>query len=238
MPDGTVLVTGGLTDAGFAAASAEVFDPATNRWQPTTWPMATPRYGHTATLLPDGKVLLVGGYTTQQQQTSGGVIYPVSELLTTSEMFDLRGNTGIRVGYSRITRFEHTATLLRNGTVLAVGSAYASNADSQILDPKNTEQWVSTGMQMDRYLHTATMLADGRVLIAGGYGVGSPATAWIFSPMPGMSGPSGYPSVLLALAAGVLLALLMVIGVGVNSGRLARRRPGTVREDDSKWIDS
>src|SRR5712691_3948439 len=237
MPGGGVLVTGGFTDMGFATVSAEIFDPATNLWKPTTWPMARARYGHSAPLLPDGKVLLAGGYSTRTE-ISGAGIYPNPELLTASEMFDLRGNTWMGVGYSAIPRFEHSATLLRNGTVLVVGSAYASNADSQIFDPKNTEQWASTGLIMDRYLHTATMLADDRVLVAGGFGVGSPATAWIFSPMPGMSGPSGYPSVLLALAAGVLLALLMVIGVGVNSGRLARRRPGTVREDDSKWIDS
>jgi hypothetical protein len=236
MPDGMVLVTGGSADTGFATTRAELFDPTTNRWQPTTWPMATPRDGHTATLLPDGKVLLVGGYTTQQQQVSGGVIYPVSELLTTSEMFDLRGNTFVRVGYSRIPRFEHSATLLRNGTVLVVGSAYASNADSQIFDPKNTEQWASTGLTMDRYLHTATMLADGRVLIAGGYGVGSPTTAWIFSAVSGISAPSGNPPIL--LAAGILLALLTIIGLIATSGRLPRRRAGTIREDDSTWIDS
>jgi N-acetylneuraminic acid mutarotase len=237
MPDGMVLVTGGSADTGFATTRAELFDPTTNRWQPTTWPMlATPRDGHTATLLPDGKVLLVGGYTTQEQQVSGGVIYPVSELLTTSEIFDLRGNTLVRVGYSRITRFEHTATLLRNGTVLVVGSAYASNADSQIFDPKNTEQWASTGLAMDRYLHTATMLADGRVLIAGGYGVGSPTTAWIFSAVPGISAPSGNPPIL--LAAGILLALLTIVGLIATSDRLPRRRAGTIREDDSTWIDS
>jgi hypothetical protein len=237
MPDGSVLVTGGSSDSGFATTGAELFDPGTNRWRPTTWPMATPRYGHTATLLPDGKVLLVGGYSTQQQQVSGGVIYPVSELLTTSEMFDLRGNTLVRVGYSRITRFEHTATLLRNGTVLVVGSAYASNADSQILDPKNTEQWGSTGLAMDRYLHTATMLADGRVLIAGGYGVGSPTTTWIFSTGTGSSAPSGFPPVLLGLAAGVLLALLITTGVGVTSGRFAPRRRRATAESSSEWID-
>ena len=71
------------------------------------------------------------------------------------------------MGYSGILRFEHSATLLWNGTVLVVGSAYASDADSQIFDPKNTEQWVSTGMPMDRYLHTGTVLSDGRVLVAG-----------------------------------------------------------------------
>jgi hypothetical protein len=236
MPDGTVLVTGGTTDTAFASTGAELFDAATDSWRPTTWPMATSRYGHTATLLPDDKVLLVGGYSTQQQQMSGGVIYPVSELLTTSEIFDLRGNTLVRVGYSRIPRFEHTATLLRNGTVLVVGSAYASDADTQIFDPKNTAEWTSTGKPMDRYLHTATMLADGRVLIAGGYGVGSPTTAWTFSAVPGISARSGNPPVL--LAAGILLALLAVIGLIATSGRLSRRRARTIREDDSTWIDS
>ena len=233
MPDGAVLVTGGSPDTGFATTGAELLDPATNRWRPTTWPMATPRYGHTATLLPDGKVLLMGGYTTKPQ-SAGGFVYPASELLTTSEIFDLRGNTWVAVGYSRIPRFEHSATLLRNGTVLVVGSAYASNADSQILDPKNTEQWASTGMLMDRYLHSATMLADGRVLVAGGYGVGSPTTAWIFSVAPGMV-RSGSPPIL--PAAGVVLALLTVIALAARSVRLQRRRRPNIHEPASEWID-
>jgi Kelch motif/Galactose oxidase, central domain len=237
MPGGAVLVTGGSTETGFATTGAELFDPATNRWQPTTWPMATARYGHTATLLPDGKVLLLGGYSTQPQP-SGGFVYPESELLTTSEIFDLRGNILVRVGYSRIPRLDHTATLLRTGKVLVVGSAYASDADSQLFDPANTPDWVSTGLRMDRYLHTATLLADGRVLIAGGYGLGSPTTTWIFSAVPGMSAPSGFPPALLASAAGILLVLLTVIGLIATSGRLSRRRAATIREDDSKWIDS
>ena len=234
MTDGTVLVTGGSTETGFATTGAELFDPPTNQWHATTWPMATPRYGHTATLLPDGKVLLMGGYTTKSQP-SGGFVYPASELLMTSEMFDLRGNTWVAVGFSGIPRFEHSATLLRNGTVLVVGSAYASTADSQIFDPKNTEQWVSTGMRMNRYLHTATVLADGRVLVAGGFGVRSPTTTWIFSPVAGTTGSSASP--LMLLAAGLLLAVLITIGLAGTSGRFPRRRPGTIREHDSKWID-
>jgi hypothetical protein len=235
MPGGGVLVTGGSTDMGFATVSAEIFDPATNLWRPTTWPMARARYGHSATLLPDAKVLLLGGYTTESQAV-GGFVYPANELLTASEMFDLRGNTWMGVGHSTIPRFEHSATLLPNGTVLVVGSAYASNADSQIFDPKNTEQWASTGLKMDRYLHTATMLVDGRVLIAGGYGVGSPTTAWIFSAASGVSAPSGNPPIL--LPAGAILALLITIGLVAASGRLPRRHPRATREEDSKWIDS
>lgn len=235
MPNGTVLVTGGSTDMGFATTGAEIFDPAINRWQSATWPMATPRYRHTATLLPDGKVLLLGGYSTQPQP-SGGFVHPESQLLTTSEIFDLRGNILVRVGYSRIPRLDHTATLLRTGKVLVVGSAYASDADSQLFDPANTPDWVSTGLRMDRYLHTATLLADGRVLIAGGYGLGSPTTAWIFSAVPGISASPGNPSMLFAV--GVLVAVLIAIGLAGASGRLSRRRPGTMRKDDSMWIDT
>src|SRR2546421_633917 len=235
MPNGSVLVTGGQSNDGEATREAELFDPVRNRWQPTTWPMATARYGHTSTLLPDGKVLLVGGYSTEPQ-TVGGFVYPNPQLLTTSETFDLRGNTGVRVGYSMIPRLEHTATLLRNGLVLVVGSAYASDADSQLFDPGNTADWVSTGLRMDRYLHSATLLADGRVLIAGGYGVGSATTAWIYSPMAGMSAPSGYAPVL--LTAGVLLTVLIAFAFSVASGRFLRRRRATFREDDSRWIDS
>jgi Kelch motif protein/galactose oxidase-like protein len=232
MPNGMVLVTGGSTDMGFATTGAELFDPATNRWQLSTWPMATPRYGHTASLLPDGRVVLVGGYSTQPE-VSGGRGYPNGELLTTSEIFDLRGNIGVRMGYSGIPRLDHTATRLGTGNVLIVGSAYASDADSQLFDPANTADLVSTGMRMDRYLHTATLLADGRVLIAGGYGVGSPTTAWIFSPVPGTS--SSLVSPWMLLVAGVLLAVVITVGLAAMYGRLPRRR--TIPDDDSTWVD-
>src|SRR5687768_3643919 len=57
-PDGRVLVVGGTN--GTSLASAEIYDPVTATWSPTG-SLATPRAGHRATLLPDGKVLVTGG---------------------------------------------------------------------------------------------------------------------------------------------------------------------------------
>jgi hypothetical protein len=69
LPDGRVLVSGGQwsdqsgDDGGFATveASSEIYDPRQGAWL-TTASMSTPRYLHTATLLPDGRVLVSGGY--------------------------------------------------------------------------------------------------------------------------------------------------------------------------------
>jgi len=60
LPDGTVLVAGGLGNTG-VLASAEVYDPVSDTWS-SAGSLATGRYLHTATALPDGTVLVAGGY--------------------------------------------------------------------------------------------------------------------------------------------------------------------------------
>jgi hypothetical protein len=62
-------VAGGYNLTEGAMADAERFDPVTREWTPAGT-MASRRYGHTATLLPDGRVLVTGGYGTDYVATA------------------------------------------------------------------------------------------------------------------------------------------------------------------------
>ena len=64
LPDGRVLAAGGVHPVGLDSSinsTTEIFDPATNSWSPGP-ELSEPRKHHSATLLPDGRVLLVGGF--------------------------------------------------------------------------------------------------------------------------------------------------------------------------------
>ena len=116
LPDGKVLVSGGFREEGtseIAIASAEIFDPATNTFTATS-DMNEPRNGHTATLLPNGKVLLTGGWN-QHGRT------------TTAELYDPQMGTFEYTGSLMAPRQGLTATLLDNGQVLIAGGDSARN---------------------------------------------------------------------------------------------------------------
>jgi hypothetical protein len=118
LPDGTVLIAG----YGFVACStclsgvgrgpsAEVYNPVTGTFAPTG-DMIIPRAGFSATLLPNGKVLIAGG--------SCCTIYP-NTYPTTAELYDPLTGNFTRAGDMVNGRENHTATLLSNGKVLIAG---------------------------------------------------------------------------------------------------------------------
>ena len=194
LADGRVLIAGGGPASWVGSglpylATAELYDPTTGIFSPTG-PMTTPREDHTATLLEDGRVLIVGGNDEGSRTTP------------TAELYDPSAGTFSPTGSLGTARGFHTATLLPDGRVLITGgdvAAWDDNgpflATSEIYDP-GTGTFSPTGpMAEGRSHHAATLLADGRVLIGGGVNRGSDktslASAEVFDPTTGTFSPTG-----------------------------------------------
>jgi hypothetical protein len=119
--------------------------------------MATARVYHTATRLPDGRVLVAGG------GGGGGV-------LSSAELFDPANGTFSPTGAMNQRRSLHTATLLGDGTVLIVGGDGGNGlTTAEVYNPATGSFSMTGNLLVARSDHTATKLANGTVLIAGGY---------------------------------------------------------------------
>ena len=186
--DGTVLVTGQLSDG--AAPSAQIYDPSAVTWTPTGGLLES-RQTYTTTLLSDGRVLVTGG-----MGPNGSYDY-----LASAEVYDPRTGTWSVTGGMGETRGEHgisvapgqTATLLKSGMILVVGGAatpFDALDSAELYDP-TTGTWRATGsMHTPRQHHTATLLEDGRVLVVGGGAAGTP-TAELYDPDSGTWSTTG-----------------------------------------------
>ena len=160
LSDGQVLIAGGFRTEGtneIAIASAELYDPATDAFQ-EIGPMTEPRSGHTATLLPSGEVLVVGGWGPQQR-------------IATAELYNPQTRRFRAVGSLATPRASMTATLLPDGQVIIIGGDSARNTPQLIAEEYNpdTQTFTASGsLSVGRSAHTATLLQDGTVLVAGG----------------------------------------------------------------------
>lgn len=210
MQDGRVLIAGGEQDTltGNAnttnyIASAELYDPTSGKFS-LVGSMTTPRSGHTATLLNDGRVLIAGG------QGGAG-----NAPLASAELYDPSTATFRLTGPMTTPRSGHSATLLDDGQVLitgGVGPVSGSDpalASAELYDPKTGTFSPTRSMSRPRLGNTATLLLDGRVLVAGGY-VGALynpgfASAELYDPKSGSFSPTGSMSESRALLTGTLL---------------------------------
>jgi hypothetical protein len=159
LQDGKVLVAGG------GDASAELFDPATEKFSPIG-SMSTARYGATATLLASGKVLITGGFGSGLSKLAA---------LDTAEVYDPQSEAFTPTGSMAVARIQHTATLLNDARVLIVGGTEgggegeAATTTAELYDPSSGIFTLTGSTASERTDHTATLLASGEVLVVGGW---------------------------------------------------------------------
>jgi hypothetical protein len=128
--------------------------------------MRSGRWLHTATLLDDGRVLILGGRS------------PNDSVYRSAELYDQLTGAFRSAGNMAEGRQQHTATLLGDGRVLIVGGYWSDGknwrvlASAEMYDPATGSFDTVGSIGTPREDHIANRLADGRVVIVGGIDIG------------------------------------------------------------------
>ena len=171
LQSGDVMICGGVAprstnNGGATLRSAEVYKRTQGTWVTSQsikgQGMFYARYGHTATLLNSGKVLIAGGWDER-------VVW------NTAEIYDAQTDTFTpTVGKMARTRTLHTADMLNNGNVLLTGGFMDTlqggiTATMEVYDvPSGTFNLCTATMNSPRCYHAGTRLSDGKILLSGG----------------------------------------------------------------------
>jgi len=175
LKNGTVLVTGGtqnsysfnVPDQG--RRDAWLYNPATDSWSKAA-SMTERRFGHTATLLKDGRVLVAGGTIRTGIQDGNGGWLP-AEMSDTAEIYNPLTDTWTSARKMSVPRDGHTATLLNGGRVLVAGGSTGESTQTstaELYDPVTNSWSTAPSMPVNRSGHASTLFSKGRVLVTGG----------------------------------------------------------------------
>ncbi len=217
LADGRILVAGGCTQAGCdgISATAEIYDPGPSQFAEAS-SMSVGRISHTASLLPDGRVLVAGGWTDRGVTSTSDLYHPELDRFTPGEpMVQPRAaHRAVDLGDGRI--------LLLGGET-GIGSALAS---AEYYDASSGTFMRANDMTQARTNHAAVRLRDGRVLVVGGReSRGSvAATAEIYDPATGIFHSTGSMAVPREKHEAVLMRDGRVLVVGGADARDARHR--------------
>jgi WD40 repeat protein len=158
LPNGRVLIAAGfgrIAGSGFSTqlSSAELYNSATGTWI-STGDLTTKRTGHTATLLPNGKVLIVGGV---------GVDGAPTAVLASAELYDPVTEQWTLTGAMNIKRYNHTTTLLPSGKVLVSGGSDGNVIlpTAELYDPATGKWTATTRMATSRNNAASIVLGNG-----------------------------------------------------------------------------
>lgn len=159
--DGRVLIVGGYVPGNEPTTQAEIYDPATNRFE-RTGALQTARAGHVAVLLHDGTVLIAGGVGTGWS------------FLSSAERYDPATGRFTSTGDMQVPRESHVGVALPNGRVLVAGGHQGRRERRRLYisaeeyDPARGTFALVGDMHTRRHKHDAVLLADGSVLVTGG----------------------------------------------------------------------
>ncbi len=185
MQNGQILVAGGencVTSGCQTLSAAELYNVASRTFTPTATEMTVPRVAHTATLLPNGTILIAGG----RNCNGNGCVS-----LASAEIFNPSNNGFVATtGNMATPRDTATATLLPIGVVLVAGGEFCSPngptslctplTDTEFYDPASGTFSPAGNLFQAAASQTATLINDAFVLLAGGLGshgaLGSAAT--------------------------------------------------------------
>ena len=175
LADGRILFTGGIDPTtGQTTANAAVYDPVAQTT--TTLTMSTPRAGHGASLMGNGRVLVTGGLSALDLQNPLSLF---TGLLVSTEIFDPVTNTFAAGPNMLEARGLHTSTTLTNGQVLIAGGLSlipilnipTVSSTAYKFNPATSSFGIPAVFSGGRFLHSAAPLSGGRVLLVGGLSI-------------------------------------------------------------------